>query len=185
MENHSHKNRNQSDATAAAGETLVGQAGHILVIDDDRGIRETLSDVLRLRDYTVETAGLGQEGLKKLSTYPFDVAIVDIKLPDISGSDLLPLMKEASPEIEVILITAYASLNSAIEAINGNAFAYITKPFEMEHLLATLDKALEKRRLAIENRRLYQMAQQELANHTRAEEEIQRQRQRLAILHDI
>ncbi len=150
----------------------MSQAGHILLIDDDRGTRETLSDVLLLKGYAVETAGLGQEGLKKLRAHPFDAAIVDVKLPDISGLDLLRLIKEASPEIEVILITAFASLNSAIQAISGDSFAYLTKPFKMDHLLVTLENALEKRRLAIENRRLYQATMQELAERTRAEEEL-------------
>ncbi len=71
----------------------MSQETHVLVIDDDRRTRETLSAVLRLRGYAVETAGLGQEGLKKLSTRPFDAAIIYIKLPDISGADLLRSMK--------------------------------------------------------------------------------------------
>ena len=150
----------------------MSQAGHILLIDDDRGTRETLSDVLLLKGYAVETAGLGQEGLKKLRAHPFDAAIVDVKLPDIFGLDLLRLIKEASPETEVILITAFASLNSAIQAVSGDSFAYLTKPFKMDHLLVTLENALEKRRLAIENRRLYQATMQELAERTRAEEEL-------------
>src|SRR3970040_964348 len=79
---------------------------------------------------------------------PFDAVIVDIKLPDISGLDLLKALKGASPETEVVFITGFASLATAIQAINGAAYAYITKPFEMDHLLATLDKALEKQRLA-------------------------------------
>jgi len=153
---------------------------HVLVIDDDGGTRETLSDVLRLRGYAVETAGLGQEGLKKLSTRPFDAAIVDIKLPDISGADLLRLIKEASPEIEIILITAFASLNSAIQDINGDAFAYITKPFEMNHLLVTLNKALEKRHLSMESRRLSQTAQQDLAERRRIEEQLKQANAELA-----
>jgi len=153
---------------------------HVLVIDDDRRTRETLSDVLRLKGYAVETAGLGQEGLKKLSTRPFDAAIVDIKLPDISGTDLLHSMKEASPEIEVILITAFASLNSAIQNINGDAFAYITKPFEMNHLLVTLNKALEKRHQSMESRRLSQTVQQDLAEHRRMEEQLKQANAELA-----
>jgi PAS domain S-box-containing protein len=75
------------------------------------------------------------------------VAIVDIKLPDIPGLELLDAIKGASPQTEVIFVTAYASISTAIQAINGAAFAYITKPFEMEHLLATMHKALEKQGL--------------------------------------
>ncbi|MFZ1059524.1 MAG: response regulator, partial [Candidatus Rokuibacteriota bacterium] len=119
----------------------------ILIIDDDRGMRETVADILGLRGYVVETAERGEDGLEKVRTRPFDATIVDIKLPDISGLDLLKALKEASPETEVIFITGYASLQTAIQAINGAAFAYLVKPFEMDHLLATLAKALEKQRL--------------------------------------
>ena len=126
----------------------MSQRASILIIDDDRGTCETLGDVLRAKGYAVETATLGREGLDKLTARPFDAGIVDIKLPDISGLDLLEALKGASPETEVVFITGFASLATAIQAINGAAYAYITKPFEMDHLLATLDKALEKQRLA-------------------------------------
>ncbi len=125
----------------------MNQPASILIIDDDRGTCETLGDVLRAKGYAVETATRGREGLDKLSARPFDAGIVDIKLPDISGLDLLKALKGASPETEVVFITGFASLATAIQAINGAAYAYITKPFEMDHLLATLNKALEKQRL--------------------------------------
>jgi PAS domain S-box-containing protein len=126
----------------------MNQPASILIIDDDRGTCETVGDVLRAKGYAVETATRGREGLDKLSARPFDAGIVDIKLPDISGLDLLEALKGASPETEVVFITGFASLATAIQAINGAAYAYITKPFEMDHLLATLDRALEKQRLA-------------------------------------
>ena len=126
----------------------MNRPANILIIDDDRGTCETLGDVLQAKGFTVETATRGREGLDKLSACLFDAGIVDIKLPDISGLDLLKALKGASPETEVVFITGFASLATAIQAINGAAYAYITKPFEMDHLLATLDKALEKQRLA-------------------------------------
>ena len=119
----------------------------ILVVDDDPGACETLSDVLRARGHTVHTAISGREGLGVLATNPVDVAIVDIKLPDIPGLELLDAVKDASPQTEVIFLTAYASISTAIQAVNGAAFAYVTKPFEMEHLLATMHRAQEKRDL--------------------------------------
>src|SRR3990170_2078557 len=125
----------------------MNQPASILIIDDDRGTCETVGDVLRAKGYAVETATLGREGLDKLTARPFDAGIVDIKLPDISGLDLLEALKGASPETEVIFVTGYASLATAIQAINGAAFAYLTKPFEMDQLLATLNKAHEKQRL--------------------------------------
>src|SRR3989304_6027689 len=129
------------------GEATMSLPASILIIDDDRGTRETVADILGFRGYLVETAERGEDGLEKVRTRPFDATIVDIKLPDISGLDLLKALKEASPETEVIFITGYASLQTAIQAINGAAFAYLVKPFEMDHLLATLAKALEKQRL--------------------------------------
>jgi PAS domain S-box-containing protein len=125
----------------------VSQPARVLVIDDDQGTCETLADVLRLKGNTVETATAGRAGLSLLAARPPDVAIVDIKLPDISGLELLSAIKASSPETEVIFVTGFASLPTAIQAINGAAFAYFTKPFEMDHLLATLSKAVEKQRL--------------------------------------
>jgi two-component system cell cycle sensor histidine kinase/response regulator CckA len=119
----------------------------ILIIDDDAGTCETIGDVLRLKGYAVETAGLGHAGLDLLATHVIDAAIVDIKLPDISGLELLDAVKRASPDTEVVFVTAYASVTTAIEAINGDAFAYLTKPFEMDHLLAVLRKVWDKHAL--------------------------------------
>ena len=118
----------------------------ILLIDDDPGTRDTVADILRVKGYTVHSAGLGQEGLAWLRQEPVDCGIVDIKLPDISGLELLKAVKAVSPDTEIVFITGYASLQTALQAINGAAFAYLVKPFEMDHLLATLDKALEKQR---------------------------------------
>ena len=125
----------------------MNQPARVLVIDDDEGTCDTLADVLRLRGSTVETATAGRAGLSLLVARHPDVAIVDIKLPDMSGLDLLSAIKASSPETEVIFVTGFASLPTAIQAINGAAFAYFTKPFEMDHLLATLNKAVEKQRL--------------------------------------
>ena len=119
----------------------------ILIVDDDPGTCETLGDILRARGHVVEAATNGREGLGMLAGTPIDLAIVDIKLPDISGLQLLDAIKGASPQTEVIFVTAYASIATAIQAINGAAFAYLTKPLEMDHLFATMHKAFEKQEL--------------------------------------
>jgi two-component system NtrC family sensor kinase len=126
----------------------VSAAARILVVDDDAGTRETVRDVLEATGYSVETAARGAEGLDRVRRRPFDAAIVDIKLPDISGPEILQSLRAACSDIETIFITAYASLPTALQAINGSAFAYLLKPFEMDHLLATLKKALHSQRLA-------------------------------------
>ena len=119
-------------------------AARILIVDDDPGTCETLSDVLEAGGHAVYTAMSGREGLEELRRESVDVAIVDIKLPDIPGLELLNAVKDVSPQTEVIFLTAYASVSTAIRAMTGAAFAYITKPFEMEHLLATVRRAKEK-----------------------------------------
>jgi len=126
----------------------MSEASHILVVDDEPGTRETLRDILELKGHTVRTATSGRAGLETLVSSPIDAVIVDLKLPDVSGLDLLEAIKATSAETEVIVITGHASVASAVQAINGAAFGYLTKPFDVRQLVATLDKALEKQRLA-------------------------------------
>jgi PAS domain S-box-containing protein len=121
--------------------------GSILIIDDDQGTCETVGDILQLRGHQVSTAMRGRAGLERLAVQPIDAAIIDLKLPDIPGLALLDAIKQTAPSVEVILITGYASIATAVEAVNGSAFAYLVKPFEMDQLVATVDKALEKQRL--------------------------------------
>src|SRR5260370_9345643 len=126
----------------------MSEASHILVVDDEPGTRETLRDILELEGHPVRTATSGRAGLETLVSSPIDAVIVDLKLPDVSGLDLLEAIKATSAETEVIVITGHASVASAVQAINGAAFGYLTKPFDVRQLVATLDKALEKQRLA-------------------------------------
>jgi len=133
---------------AGRRESLVGAGGLILVVDDDPGTSETLRDILELEGHIVRTADCGRAGLETLAASPVEAAIVDLKLPDASGLDLLEAIKATSAETEVILITGHASLATAMQAIDGAAFGYLTKPFDVRQLVATLDKALEKQRLA-------------------------------------
>jgi two-component system cell cycle sensor histidine kinase/response regulator CckA len=123
-------------------------AGHILVLDDDRGMCETIGDVLEQRGYVVQVATEARAGLEIAATSPIEAAIVDITLPDMSGFDVLHGIRKLLPTTEVIFITGHASLTTAIQAINGLAFAYIVKPFEMSHLLMTVEQAVRKQRLA-------------------------------------
>ena len=123
------------------------ETGRVLVIDDDPGTCHTISDVLELHGHAVESATAGYAGLERLTATPVDAAIVDIRLPDISGLDLLRAIRASSPDTEVIFITGHGSVATAVEAVNGAAFSYLTKPFEMPQLVAALEKALEKRRL--------------------------------------
>jgi PAS domain S-box-containing protein len=125
------------------------QRADILVVDDDPGMLETLGDVLAREGHRVQGANRGSVALNRLAqSPPVDVAIVDFKLPDISGLELLGSLKASSPETEVILITGYASLATALEAINGQASAYLVKPLDPGHLLNTVEQALARQRMA-------------------------------------
>jgi signal transduction histidine kinase len=136
----------------------MDERAEILVIDDDPRLCATVGDVLQHRGHRVRTAHRGQEALEHLVLRPVDLAIVDFKLPDISGVDLLENIKAVSPETAVILISGHASLNSAIEAINGEASSYLVKPIDLRQLVGTVDRALAKQgaiRALRENERLY------------------------------
>lgn len=125
------------------------QRADILVVDDDPGMLETLGDVLAREGHRVQGANRGSVALNRLAqSPPVDVAIVDFKLPDISGLELLSSLKASSPETEVILITGYASLATALEAINGQASAYLVKPLDPGHLLNTVEQALARQRMS-------------------------------------
>src|SRR5256712_182729 len=111
-------------------------------------MREAVGDVLEAKGFVVGRAMRGAEGLEQVRTMGFDAAIVDIRLPDVSGVELLKSLRLASPDLEVILMAGYASLPTALQAIDGDAFAYLVKPFEMDQLVATLKKALDRQHLA-------------------------------------
>jgi diguanylate cyclase (GGDEF)-like protein/PAS domain S-box-containing protein len=120
----------------------------VLVVDDDWASREKLREVLQRKGHTVRTADSGRVGLEILLTHAVEAAIIGLLLPDASGLDLLEAVQSASVGSEVILLADPASLSSAVEAINGGAFAYLPKRCEIGELVATLERALEKRRLA-------------------------------------
>ena len=109
---------------------------------------ETIGDVLERQGHVVQVATRAQDGLDIAAANPIEAAIVDIKLPDMSGFDVLQGLRKVLPTTEIILITGHASLATAIQAINGLAFAYLVKPFEMSHLLMTVEQAVQKQRLA-------------------------------------
>jgi PAS domain S-box-containing protein len=120
----------------------------ILVIDDDPVIRETVGDVLREHGHHVDRVDRGQDALARFGQpRPVDLAIVDCRLPDISGLELLHSIKTRSPETEVILITGPASLDGALAAMAGDASSYLVKPVDTAQLLSTVDRALARKGL--------------------------------------
>jgi PAS domain S-box-containing protein len=127
----------------------------LIVIDDEKGVQDILVDVLSSKGYCVEVASSGEEGLRKLSDDFYNVAILDVRLQDMTGIEVMEEMEELSPDTEVILMTAYASVDTAIKAVKGNAFDYIAKPFKVEKLLDALEGAMRYQDLKMQNKRMF------------------------------
>ncbi len=125
----------------------MSDPGNIIVIYDDPGSCETIRNALERRGHTVQTATRGQSALGALAGRAVNLAVLDIQLPEVSGLDLLRSIKASFPTTEVLIIASHASMGTALRAIDGTVFAYLTKPFEMDHLLAVTEKAIEKQRL--------------------------------------
>ena len=126
----------------------------ILVVDDERSMQEFLEILLRKEGYDVATAGDVPGALIALDSDDFDLVISDIQMPDRSGLDLLRALRQAQPEIVVIMITAFATTETALAAMKEGAYDYITKPFKVDEIKLVVKKALEKKLLAAENARL-------------------------------
>src|SRR5829696_8827533 len=134
--------------------------GTILVVDDEEIMREILETLLTRAGYDVRLASSGAEGLELARALPFDAAIVDIMMPGLDGIATLDELKRIDEDLAVLIITAYASVESAIAAMKSGAFDYITKPFKNEEVLVVVRNAMERRRLVTENRSLRQNIQE-------------------------
>ena len=152
----------------------MNEKARILVVDDDESTRKSLALIGRGKRYGVETAGTGQEALKKAWNKDINVALVDLKLPDMEGVNLIAPLKKMHPELAVIMITGFASVETAIQALNKGASAYITKPLNIDELCSKVEEAIEKQRLLAENKRLVLELQRELGERKLAEEERER-----------
>jgi len=122
----------------------MGNRARILVVDDDESIRRVLSRILEDEGYSVSTAKNGNEAIKKLSAEFYNLALIDIRLPDIDGTKLLTKMRKTTPRMRKIIITGYPSLQNAVEALNKGAHAYLMKPFDMDTVLTTIEEQLKK-----------------------------------------
>ncbi len=127
----------------------------ILVVEDDAEMRETLSDILSDKGYKVKTAGSGKEGLAlaRKEKEKFPVCLLDLKLPDITGIEVLKRLKALNPETFAIIITAYASKETAIEALKAGACCYIEKPLNVEELLSAIERSLDAYQLLVDKRK--------------------------------
>jgi DNA-binding NtrC family response regulator len=116
----------------------------ILIVEDDENIRETLKNILQQRGYETDTAKTGREAEQKAKARFYNLALLDIKLPDMEGTQLLAKLHENTPKMVKIMVTGYPSLENAMEALNQGADAYVTKPVKPAKLLALIEEKLEE-----------------------------------------
>ena len=126
----------------------------VLIIEDEKLIRWSLRQKFESRDYEVAEVEDGKQALATLEAGMFDLIMLDYKLPDMTGLDILRKLRETDSDVVVIMMTAYSSIESAVDAIKLGAYDYVTKPFDMDQLLHTTDKALETTKLRREVREL-------------------------------
>jgi two-component system, NtrC family, response regulator PilR len=133
--------------------------GSILVVDDEDIMREILEKLLTREGYHVRVAASGEEGLEFAKSFPFDAVIVDVMMPGMDGLTLLEELKKLDEELPILMVTAFASVETAIAAMKRGAFDYITKPFKNDEVLVVVRNAVERRQLVAENAALRQNLQ--------------------------
>jgi DNA-binding NtrC family response regulator len=121
----------------------MGNLTRILVVDDDENIRNSLVVMLKDEGYTVDVAKSESEAIKKTEAAVYNVALIDIRLPDMEGTEILTRMRDTVPKVRKIMLTGYPSLQNAIEAVNSKAGAYLVKPLDIEKLLGTVREQLK------------------------------------------
>jgi len=126
----------------------------LLVVDDEKGQREMLAGFLVKQGYAVKTAESGKNALNLCLENYFEAALIDLRMPEMDGLELLKKLKALNPEIQVLVLTAHGSVESAVEAMRAGAFHYVNKPVDLEELLLTLKSATERHHLLVENREL-------------------------------
>ena len=132
----------------------MSRAQKILVVDDDAPMREMLASLFESNGYEVDTAESAEGALEKNREVEFDAILSDIRMPGKSGTELVGELRKLRPQTPVVLMTAFGSIDSAVEAMRVGALDYITKPFEPAAVQLTLERALERRVLEAENQRL-------------------------------
>jgi two-component system response regulator HydG len=126
----------------------------VLVVDDEPSILESLSRIFAKEGYTVLTAPDARAGLDLLRRHPVNVLITDLVMPNMSGTDLLKAAKAVAPEAEVVMMTAYGTVENAVEAMKEGAYDFVTKPLKRAHIASVVRRAVEKQSLVVENRTL-------------------------------
>ncbi len=120
--------------------------GSVLIVDDDPSIRKVLAAILEEKGYKIDTAETGKQAIQKSKTKFFNLALLDVRLPDMEGTELLTQMKQTTPPMIKIMVTGYPSLQNAVEALNKGANAFIIKPLNIDQALMIIEKLLEKQK---------------------------------------
>jgi two-component system, NtrC family, response regulator AtoC len=136
----------------------------ILIVDDDEVMQQTLSDVLKKKGYEIFSVGEGNGALSIIKKNIIDLVLLDMRLPDVDGIEVLKKVKELDTEILVIMMTAYSDVQTAVSAMKSGAYHYINKPFELEELKLLIEKGLETKSLINEVRRLHRQQKEEFQN---------------------
>jgi DNA-binding NtrC family response regulator len=124
----------------------MGETARILIVDDDENIRKVLATILEEEGYDIETVDTAKRAIERSKRKFYNVALIDIRLPDMEGIELLTRMRETVPRMRKIVITGYPTLQNAVEAVNRGADAYIMKPFDVDKVLITIKEQLKKQR---------------------------------------
>ncbi len=135
----------------------------VLIVDDDESTCKSLSIILNKKGYETGTARTGQEALERVQERFFNVVLLDMKLPDTEGVELIVPLKRMYPDMVILIITGHASLESAVRSSLEGALAYISKPLSMDSVLTAVRAALEKQRRVMEGQRLGKAIERELA----------------------
>jgi DNA-binding NtrC family response regulator len=124
----------------------MDKKARILIVDDDENIRKVLETILEDEGYTVESADTAKKGIEKSEKAFFNLALIDVRLPDMEGIELLAKMRDTKPKMRKIIITGYPTLQNAVAAVNKGADAYVMKPFDVEKILQTIREQLKKQK---------------------------------------
>ena len=136
---------------------MAQDGNRVLIVDDDPDLRELIHDILVDQSYQVETAQDGQEALQKLASEPFSIVLTDLRMKGMDGLELLQHVTKKHPECNLLMMTAFGTVETAVEAMRQGAFDYLTKPIKTEELLVTVDKAMRE---ALLRREVVQLRQQ-------------------------
>jgi DNA-binding NtrC family response regulator len=116
----------------------------ILIVDDDENIRKVLMAILEDKGYNIESVGTAREAMRRTDRKFYNLALIDIRLPDMEGIELLTKIRDTTPRMRKIVITGYPTLQNAVDAVNRGADAYVMKPFDVERVLRTISEQLSK-----------------------------------------